>query len=97
MPIQEQLSEGGEMAWKMVAWYSLGYHIVSKQCYVYYSLEGENVANQIFVTAPEMLALADMFRNEGPVSCNTDGPYFVTNQEQIGEGELTIVQPNPPA
>lgn len=32
-----------------------------------------------------MTALADMFRNEGPVSCNTDGPYLVTEQENVGD------------
>jgi hypothetical protein len=76
------------MAWKTVEWYSLGYHIVDKQWYFYYGLAGEPTANQLFVTSHEMLALADMFRNEGPVSCNTAGPYFVTDAERVGEGEV---------
>jgi hypothetical protein len=76
------------MAWVNVDWYSLGYNIVDKQCYFYYGLEGDGSAYQIFVTAPEMSALANMFRNEGPVTYNTDGHYFVTGQENVGEGEV---------
>jgi hypothetical protein len=75
------------MAWITVSWYSLGFNIVDKQCYFYYGLEGDDSAYQIFITAPEMSALADMFRNEGPVTYNSDGHYFVTGQENIGEGE----------
>jgi hypothetical protein len=84
-----------EMAWKNVESYMLGYNIADKQGYVYYSLEGETVVHQIFVTAQEMLALADMFRNEGPVSYNTDGHYFVTDLEKIAEGEVAGVSPIP--
>jgi len=76
------------MAWINVSWYSLGFNIVDKQCYFYYGLEGDSSAYQIFITAPEMSALADMFRNEGPVTYNSDGHYFVTGQEKIGEGEV---------
>jgi hypothetical protein len=35
----------------------------------------------------EFLALADMFRNEGPIHFNTDGKYFVTAEEEVGEEE----------
>jgi hypothetical protein len=76
------------MAWFKVNWYSLGFNIVDKQCYFYYGLEGDDNAYQIFLTAPEMSALADMFRNEGPVTYNSDGHYFVTSQEKIGQGEV---------
>jgi len=75
------------MAWINVEWYSLGFNIVDKQGYFYYGLEGDSAAYQIFVTAPEMSALADMFRNEGRVTYNSDGHYFVTGQENVGEGE----------
>jgi hypothetical protein len=75
------------MAWITVSWYSLGFNIIDKQFYFYYGLEGDNSAYQIFITAPEMSALADMFRNEGPVTYNSDGHYFVTSQENIGEGQ----------
>ena len=76
------------MAWIQVDWYSLGFNIVDKQCYFYYGLEGDNNAYQIFISAAEMSALADMFRNEGPVVYNSYGHYFVTSQEKIGEGEV---------
>jgi hypothetical protein len=33
------------------------------------------------------MALADMFRNEGPVKYNTDNNTFSTGPEPIGEGE----------
>jgi hypothetical protein len=29
-----------------------------------------------------------MFRNEGPVTYNSDGHYFVTGQENVGQGEV---------
>ncbi len=75
------------MAWKHVANYYLGYSLSKKQFYFYYSLEGENVVHQFFPTAEEFIALGDMFRNEGPISYNTDGQYFITGPEQVGEEE----------
>jgi len=76
------------MTWSRVTWYSLGFNIVDRECYFYYGLKGDGNAHQIFVNATELQALADMFRNEGPVSFNSDGNYFVTNQEKVGEGEV---------
>ena len=75
------------MAWKTVESYSLGYSVSNKQCSFYYWFVGEGTAYQIFVNADEMHALADMFRNEGDVKYNTDGNYFVTDAEKVGEGE----------
>jgi len=75
------------MPWKRVANYNLGYSIPNKQFYFYFTLVGENVTYQIFPSPQEFLALADMFRNEGPISFNTDGKYFVSAAEQIGEEE----------
>ena len=75
------------MAWKAVDNYWLGYNHVKKQFYFYFHLEGENVVYQIFPAAEEMVPLADMFRNEGPINYNTTGKYFVTAAEEIGEEE----------
>ena len=75
------------MAWSSVQWYALGFNIADRQFYFYYSLAGDSSAYQIFVSAEEMTALADMFRNEGPVSFNSDGNYFVTAAEQVGQAE----------
>jgi hypothetical protein len=75
------------MAWKRVDQYWLGYHHVNKQFYFYYHLEGENSVYQFFPSPEEFLGLADMFRNEGPISYNTDGKYFVTAAEPVGEEE----------
>ena len=75
------------MAWKRVANYNLGYSIPNKQFYFYYTLVGENTIYQIFPSSQEFLALADMFRNEGPINFNTDGKYFVSAAEQVGEQE----------
>ena len=75
------------MAWKRVANYYLGYNILKKQFYFYYTLISENVVYQIFPSPQEFLALADMFRNEGPINFNTDGKYFVSAAEQVGEQE----------
>ncbi len=89
--IREQLTEvfwEVLMAWKKVEKYWLGYGQTNKQFFFYYQLEGETVVNQIFPTAAEFHALADMFRNEGPISYSTTGQYFVTAPENVGEGEL---------
>lgn len=75
------------MPWKTVDKYHLGFNTVSKQFYFYYKFTGESAAQQIQVNATEFRALADMFRNEGPISFNTDGNYFVTGPEAVGEGE----------
>jgi hypothetical protein len=75
------------MAWSSVESYALGFRTTDQQFFFYYTLSGEQVTHQIFVSADEMAALADMFRNEGPVSYNSDGDYFVTNAELVGEGE----------
>jgi hypothetical protein len=75
------------MAWSTVTSYSLGFSIVDKQFFFYFQLENDPSVTQIFVSAQELLALADMFRNEGPVNFNSDGNYFVTGAEPVGEGE----------
>ena len=76
---------------KRVKWYALGYNVPDKQFYLYYGLEGDTSATQLFVSPPELSALADMFRNEGPVTYNFEGRYFVTDQEKIDEGEMRSV------
>jgi hypothetical protein len=75
------------MAWKQVENYHLGYNWLERQFYFYYKFQGEATVNQIFPSPEELIALADMFRNEGPISYNTDGDYFVTDPEAVGEGE----------
>ena len=76
------------MAWKKVDKYYLGYGQADKQFFFYYRLEGDGTVTQMFPTAPEFHALADMFRNEGPIWYSTTGKYFVTDPESVGEGEL---------
>jgi hypothetical protein len=75
------------MAWKTVVNYHLGYNVPNKQFLFYYQLQGETVVKQIFPSPADFIALADMFRNEGPISFNTVGNYFVTSPEAVGEGE----------
>ena len=75
------------MAWKKVEKYLLGYNLKKSQFSFYYKLEGETATNQIFPSPEIFIALADMFRNEGPISYNTTGGYFVTASEQVGEEE----------
>jgi hypothetical protein len=75
------------MAWKQVQKYALGFSMPKKQFFFYYWLVGDSSAYQIFPAAEEFIALGDMFRNEGPISLNTDGNYFVTAGEQVGEQE----------
>jgi hypothetical protein len=75
------------MTWIKVENYMLGYSLDKKQFYFYYKLQGESQVHQFFPSPAEAIALADMFRNEGPINFNTDGKYFVTAAEQIGENE----------
>lgn len=84
------------MAWSKVTWYSLGFNIASKQCYFYYGLEGDNSAHQIFVTAPQLSALAEMFRNEAPITYNGDGHYFVSNHEAVAQSAAIRRADQPP-
>lgn len=71
-----------------VTWYSLGFNIVDKQGYLYYGLEGDNSAHQIFVTAQELTALAQMFRDGGQVVFNDNNGqfYFVTERHDVVAG-----------
>lgn len=75
------------MPWIRVANYSLGFNTLKKQFYFYYTLEGAGAVTQLFLTPPQFTALSDMFRNEGPIDFNTDGSYFATVQELVGEQE----------
>ncbi|TXI20849.1 MAG: hypothetical protein E6Q62_00360 [Nitrosomonas sp.] len=69
------------MAWIRVDKYWLGYSIPKRSSYFYYSLQGERTEYQFFPPPEEFGALADMFRNEGPINFNTDKKYFVTAAE----------------
>jgi hypothetical protein len=80
------------MTFSKVTWYSLGFNTVDKQFYLYFGLDSDNYAHQLFLNAQEFTALSDMFRNEGPISYDTDKHYFVTDQEKVGEEEA---QPEP--
>ena len=73
--------------WKRVENYWLGYSVPNNQFSFSYKLVDEDTAHQIFPGPQEFLALADMFRNEGPIIFNTEGSYFITAAEQIGERE----------
>jgi len=75
------------MAWKRVEFYSLQFSIQTKQFRFSYVLQGENVSHQLATDPQQFMALADMFRNEGPISFNTDGQYFSTGGERVGEEE----------
>lgn len=75
------------MAWKRVSNYRLGYSLKDKRFLFYYDLQGDTSTYQFFPTPEEFVALADMFRNEGPISFNTEGRYFITAPEKIGEEE----------
>jgi hypothetical protein len=71
------------MASVKVVNYSLGYSIPNKQFLFYYTLQGGSGTNQLFPTAEEFMALADMFGNEGPINFDTVGNYFVSAAKQV--------------
>ena len=75
------------MAWKKVDNYRLGFSPIERNFYFYYKLAGETTVHQFFPSPQEFLGLSDMFRNEGPIHFNTDGRYFITAAEDVGEEE----------
>lgn len=79
-----------------VTWYSFGFNIVDKQGYLYYGLEGESSAHQIFLTAPELTALAEIFRDGGQVVFNqiNDEYYFVTERQEVA-ARVSVEPPTP--
>ena len=80
------------MAWTSVASYNLGYSIPKKQFLFYYTLAGDNQTHQLFPSAQEFTALADMFRNNAPISFNTDGQYFVSKLSTAARKKIAAAQ-----
>ena len=80
-----------------VTWYSLGFNIVDKQGYLYYGLDGDSSAHQIFVTAPELTALAALFRDGGQVVFNENAGqyYFVTERQDVSARPPVKPAPGP--
>ena len=71
------------MDWKKVDGYILSYNKDSKEFLFWYGVDGGY--RPIHVSPQEFMALADMFRNEGPVFFN--GKRFDTSTELVGEEE----------
>jgi hypothetical protein len=65
--------------------YWLGFNIVDKQGYLYYVLEGDPNAHQIFLDAHELTAVAELFREGGQVMFNENAGqhYFVTEPRAV--------------
>ncbi len=74
--------------WKRVISYGLGYRLEERQFFFSWQGEGD-VVTHVAVAPEEFLALADMFRNEGPIIFNADAGYhFATEMAEFpGEGE----------
>jgi hypothetical protein len=81
------IQQGAAIMWTQVESYMLGYNVGTKEFYFYYTLKGQGTANQIFVDAQTFLALSDMFRNERPISYNSQGNYFATGAERVGDND----------
>jgi hypothetical protein len=77
------------VASQQVASYALRFDITRRQFLLFYTLAGEArpTAFPYALSPQEFSALADMFRNEGPIFFNADQQYFTTAAEHIGEGE----------
>ena len=85
--IESALAPVPQTPWQRVENYWLGYSVPNNQFSFYYKLAGEDTVHQLFPGPQEFHALADMFRNEGPINFNTEGSYFITAAEQVGEQE----------
>ena len=68
---------------KKVEGYILSFKKNSKEFLFWYQVDG--IQNCIHVSPQEFMALADMFRNEGPIYF--DGERFDTSVELVGEEE----------
>lgn len=81
------------MAWITLSHYVLTYDTQRKQCHVHIafreggSADGKIISKDLSVDAPTALFLADLLRNEGPVSFDPDSGILSTTREQVGEGE----------
>src|SRR4029453_12197749 len=77
------------MAWKRVENYWLGYSLPKKQFYFYYKLADESSVQQIFPGPRELLALADMFRNEVPSTSTPTGSISSQPPKRLGSRRPT--------
>jgi hypothetical protein len=84
---RSNIKQGVPIMWTQVQSYMLGYNAGSKEFYFYYTLQGQSTANQLVVDAQSFLALSDMFRNEQPISYNSQGNYFATGAERVGDND----------
>lgn len=67
--------------------YRLSYNLNENQFMFLFKVEGDYPLERIPVSPEVCLALADMFRNEGPVKFYPEDRRFVTGPEPVGEGE----------
>lgn len=79
-----------------VEWYSLGFNTSSKQGTISYGLEGDGAVQYLDVSAAELTALGDMFRNEAQINYDTDTALFETDREVAGHGVPRTPQPKYP-
>ena len=64
------------MAWKKVESYSYGFKPSDKKYWLYFTLEGESTTTQVFLTATQFTAVAQLFNSSTSVSYETVGNYF---------------------
>jgi hypothetical protein len=79
-----------------VTWYSFGFNIVDKQGYLYYGLQGDDSAHQAFLTATELTAIAEIFRDGGQVVFNEiNGEYYFVTERQEVTSRVPVEPPAP--
>ena len=66
------------MAWKKVESYSFGFKPSDKKYWLYYTLQGSSTTTQIFLSATQFTALAEMFNSSTGVNYETSAGYFST-------------------
>lgn len=64
------------MAWKKVESYSFGFKPSDKKYWLYYTLEGANATTQVFLSATQFTAVAEVFNSSASMSYDTTGNYF---------------------
>ena len=66
------------MAWKKVESYSFGFKPSDKKYWLYYTLQGSSSTTQIFLSATQFTALAEMFNSSTGVNYEISAGYFST-------------------
>ena len=71
------------MAWQPVESYSFGFSTDTKKFWLYYTLKGTAATTQVFLTATQFTALAQLFGSASAINYETTGKYFASQARTL--------------